>query len=176
MDPAKEKSAGRGSFDGNEIALTDFGLFLRNGESQHPVVVFCFDLVLRHVVADVIASLAGLADLLADIAGIFAFLFFLLFLGATDGQISVCQRNFDLIFPVAGDLDFQFIIFVRLLDVGFQILLFVQEHGFEKVVVKDVEKVECVVVSFLQIIFHNIVLLLMDLRQERNRVYEQSVG
>ena len=152
------------SFDLDEVGLAALRRGLGHRQRQNAVVVLRLDLILREVVADVITSLAGFADLLAQVAGVLPVLLFFLLLVAADGEVAVFQRNFDLVLLVAGGFDLQLVIGVRLLDVGLQILLFVQKHGFEEVVVEHVEQAHAGVIPFLQIIFHNGVLLLMGLK------------
>ena len=146
-------------FDGDGFRRDLLGLFLRHGELKHPVLVLCLDVLFLHLVADVVAALAGNTALPAKVLGAFLLLPFLfrLVLFRTDGQIAVLQRDLDLVLLKAGHLDRELVVLVRLLNIrSHAVELFIIEHRLEEVL----EHIEHITrISLLQIRFHNCYLL-----------------
>ena len=134
-------------FNCNITFLRKLGLRFRYRQAKYTVLVFCFDIFLFYAVANVESSGAVLRNFFSAIgnSSFFAGLF-LLILGTNNVQISVFQRDLDLVFRKTGNCYVNLIIVIRFTNVRFQIIVFRSKHR-AKEFVEGVEKADRVTLS-----------------------------
>ena len=83
------------------------------------------DILLSQVVTNIEATLASSGiTLLADVfTGLLLLLILIQTFGSLNGQITILQRNLDLIFLEAGQINDQLIVVIGLLDIGLHYIM-----------------------------------------------------
>lgn len=98
---------------------------LRNIQSQDTMFELALDILLSQVVTNIEATLASSGiTLLADVfTGLLLLLILIQTFGSLNGQITILQRNLDLIFLEAGQINDQLIVVIGLLDIGLHYIM-----------------------------------------------------
>lgn len=102
-----------------------FCFLLRNIQSQDTMFELALDILLSQVVTNIEATLASSGiTLLADVfTGLLLLLILIQTFGSLNGQITILQRNLDLIFLEAGQINDQLIVVIGLLDIGLHYIM-----------------------------------------------------